>query len=41
MALISQQNFGDSAQGFANAVLYCVFTKKVREHFVDLLLCRP
>eukprot|EP00042_Codosiga_hollandica_P040621 m.352146 g.352146 ORF g.352146 m.352146 type:complete len:319 (+) comp55910_c0_seq1:303-1259(+) len=31
------QNFGDSAQGWTNALLFCVWTKKVRQHFVSAL----
>ena len=34
VALMVWQNIGDSGQGFANAVLYCVFTKRVRDHFL-------
>eukprot|EP00053_Salpingoeca_punica_P011079 m.99207 g.99207 ORF g.99207 m.99207 type:complete len:184 (+) comp15581_c0_seq2:67-618(+) len=31
------QAIGDSSQGFANGVLFCIFTSKVRQHLLDLL----
>jgi len=31
------QGIGDSAQGFANCILFCVFTEKVREKFTSCL----
>ena len=31
--LISFQGIGDSSQGFANFVLFCLFTDKIREKF--------
>ena len=30
---ISFQGVGDSSQGFANFVLFCLFTDKIREKF--------
>ncbi len=35
------QDIGASAQGFCNAILFCLFTKLVREKLVSLLKCRP
>lgn len=34
----SVQGIGDSGQGFVNALLFCVFTPKVRKQFLLLLL---
>ena len=31
--IYTSQGIGDSGQGFVNAVLFCVFTAKVREKF--------
>ncbi len=34
------QGVGDSAQGFVNALLFCVFTPKVREKFKLSGICK-
>ena len=34
------QGIGDSAQGFANAVLFVCFTKAVREAFLQSVTCK-
>ena len=33
------QGIGDSGQGFANAILFVLFTPKVRRYFLRLLFC--
>lgn len=33
------QGIGDSSQGFANAILFVIFTKNIRESFVRCLCC--
>ena len=37
---LSLQGIGDSGQGFANAILFVLFTPKVRRYFLRLVLCR-
>jgi len=39
--LISLQGIGDSAQGFVNCILFCVFTTKVRRHLINIICCIP
>jgi hypothetical protein len=34
---VATQGVGDSAQGFANFLLFCVFTKKVRNKYTGLV----
>jgi glutamine synthetase type III len=34
---MATQGIGDSAQGFANFLLFCVFTKKVRNKYTGLV----
>jgi len=35
--LAFMQGVGDSAQGWANCVLFCIFTRKIREKFIECL----
>jgi len=35
--LALMQGVGDSAQGWANCILFCIFTRKIREKFVEYL----
>ena len=39
LSLSLLQGIGDSGQGFANAILFVLFTPKVRRYFLRLLLC--
>ena len=39
LPLLSLQGIGDSGQGFANAILFVLFTPKVRRYFLRLLFC--
>ena len=34
------QGIGDSSQGFANAILFVIFSKNVRESFKKCVLCK-
>ena len=34
------QGIGDSSQGFANAILFVIFTKSIREGFIQRCICR-
>ena len=34
------QGIGDSSQGFANAILFIIFTKNIRESFIEWIRCR-
>ena len=34
------QGIGDSSQGFANAILFIIFTKNIRESFFECFRCR-
>lgn len=34
------QGIGDSGQGFANAILFVVLTRKVRQHFLRCIRCQ-
>lgn len=34
------QGIGDSSQGFANAILFIIFTKNIRESFIDWIHCK-
>ena len=33
------QGIGDSSQGFANAILFVIFTKNIRDSFIKCLCC--
>ena len=33
------QGIGDSSQGFANAIIFVIFTKNIRDSFIDCLTC--
>ena len=39
MCASSIQGIGDSGQGIANGILFCVFTKVVRQKLLDVLKC--
>ena len=34
------QGIGDSSQGFANAILFVIFTKNIRDSFIKCISCR-
>jgi len=38
--LLFLQGFGDSGQGFVNAILFVVFTKNVRDSFIRCICCK-
>ena len=37
---INLQGIGDSSQGFANAIIFVIFTKNIRESFIRYFCCR-
>ena len=39
-SLLWSQGIGTSAQGFANAILFCAFTKVVRQKLLGVVRCR-
>ena len=34
------QGIGDSSQGFANAIIFVIFTKNIRDSFIECIRCR-
>ena len=34
------QGIGDSSQGFANAIIFVIFTKNIRDSFIKCIRCR-
>lgn len=37
--IVIVQGIGDSSQGFANAILFVIFTKNIRDSFIKCLCC--
>ena len=38
--IFDRQGIGDNAQGLANAILFCMFTKQVRQKLLTIVCCR-
>ena len=34
------QGIGDSSQGFANAIIFVIFTKNIRDSFIKCICCK-
>ena len=37
--MLFMQGIGDSSQGFANAILFVIFTKNIRDSFLKCICC--